>query len=220
MPHSCSPCMGRFKHLCLPFAGFILRTGARGRPCLLCSHSSQGRLEWVQTLLQEDVPPRPKRSKTDPQDQFPSVLMRDRPVPTKPTLSTSMDPLPTPNEPLPSPRSSVLDQSLDPILPPDGVESESSRKDTDTKDTLSPKVPKKVSEDLPSDNLKSYWDLIKRVVYTLGISISQPALVVTDPLYDIVQVGISTLITLLIPSVLLRTAKVPWAKPALTWRII
>lgn len=38
----------------------------------------------------------------------------------------------------------------------------------------------------PSEDLKSYGELIKQLARTLGLSVSQSALTVTDPVYDIV----------------------------------
>lgn len=75
---------------------------------------------------------------------------------------------------------------------------------------LSPLI--QVSEDMlisPSEDLKSYRDLIKRMAAILWLEISQPAPNVTDNIYDIVQRDTSSAITLLIPGILLQHTKEP-----------
>lgn len=61
----------------------------------------------------------------------------------------------------------------------------------------------------PSKYLKSYEDLICRMAAVLRIQIFQPPLTVINNVYDIVEWGVSTAITLHILEVLLQHATEP-----------
>lgn len=94
-----------------------------------------------------------------------------------------------------------------------GSESDENRDDQGTisdRDSLpSTKVAENLSV-LPSEYLKSYRFLIKRMAATLQLNVSQ----LTPEVTSTVQKDNSTVIALPIPGVLLQHAKEPWLKPA------
>lgn len=92
-------------------------------------------------------------------------------------------------------------------------ESEEDRDGSESNFDHASSPPEQVSEDLPispSEDLKCYGDLIKRMAAMLRFQISQPQPKVMDSVYDIVQRETSTSIALPIPGVLLQDAKDPW----------
>ncbi|XP_015265773.1 PREDICTED: TATA box-binding protein-associated factor RNA polymerase I subunit D isoform X1 [Gekko japonicus] len=120
----------------------------------------------------------------------------------------------------PPPAPTEVPLQLPPISTPASASSESSGEDSDASasdahsspDDPSPKPT--ISDDLPislSDDETSYWDLIKRMAQSLGLPVLQPQPVVSDPVYDVVQLDT---IALPMSSVLLQAAKTPWDKPS------
>lgn len=81
----------------------------------------------------------------------------------------------------------------------------------------SPSPPILVSEDLPvspSEDVRSYGNLIKKMVARLNISTSQSTPVVDDFVFDMIQAQTSAAVAIPMSKVLLQSIKAFWEKPA------
>lgn len=65
----------------------------------------------------------------------------------------------------------------------------------------------------PSEDVKSYGDLVRQMVTRLGISTPQATQAVSDVAFDIIQSQLSPMVSICFTKVMLTAAKAPWSKP-------
>lgn len=98
--------------------------------------------------------------------------------------------------------------------PPEGASSNGSEEDAEDSD-LSP--PPDVSEDLPvspSDDYRSFTDIVRKMATRLGVSTTQPSPEVEDVFFEVVHPNLSSTVAIPLSRVLLRTVQSTWSKPA------
>lgn len=78
-------------------------------------------------------------------------------------------------------------------------------------------APVSVSEDAPispSEDLKSYGDMIQKIASYLGLSFSEPRAYLEDVVFDVIQKDVSPAIDLPMTSVLPQAVRSSWERPA------
>lgn len=66
----------------------------------------------------------------------------------------------------------------------------------------------------PSDDYRSYTDIIRKMAARLGVSTAQPSPEVDDVFFEVVHAKLSSTVAIPLSKVLLQTVKSTWAKPA------
>lgn len=157
------------------------------------------------------VPRRDGHDRVEEYPPSPPPITVPRPVPDKDSVRPA--PLPSPVKDLPS-------------IPPhsdSGSDADSDAEDvsSDLPDEAHPddtSLDQKVTDDLPispSEDVKSYGDLIKKVAARLGLPTSQPQPAVEDDVVlDVLDRNLSTTIAIPLSKGLLRSVQSAWENPA------
>lgn len=102
----------------------------------------------------------------------------------------------------------------EPPTPPSKHQLESTGEDGSSEDDDCPLTPNKVFEDaliLPSEDVKTYGDLIRKVASALGLPILDPQERVDDVIIEVLNRDVSAPVSLPLSSVLLQSIQTAWS---------
>lgn len=97
------------------------------------------------------------------------------------------------------------------------IPQESSESEADSDDDAPAPDLGKITEDhpiSPSEDIKTYTDLIRKVAVSLGLSTGEPKSQVSDVIFEVVHRNTSTVVSLPFSSVLLHAVQATWIHPA------